>query len=257
MSLYQANNEVETVGDRKVRPFAVCIMVVGALSMGYIGSIFDPNVTDLSSLFEILTLVSLVITGAAIGMFLFEYRESAFERHGDALCSERLLLVVAFCVVGVAGFFVNPVQQGLGAIRESSQSAAIQEIVKDDSLGKWVSLASAHTGQLLIANGAPTINSVNVYPDLDRWAQVDKRGNYVDVYNRYAHITVMLQELRPTSFELSSADAFTLYLDPLDLETLEVRYIYSEVELNDIAYLSNKLTLLKSGNGWFIYEYLN
>ena len=167
------------------------------------------------------------------------------------------MLLSLFCVVGIAGFFVNPVQNGLGAIADSSQSLAVQQIVNNDPEGKWISLNSPHSGQFLIANGAPTINSVNTYPDLDRWRQIDTQGTYSDVYNRYAHITVVLQGSQPTQFELTAGDAFTLKLNSNDLSTLDVSYIYTDKELSDLEISSNDLTLLASGNGWLIYECKN
>ena len=50
--------------------------------------------------------------------------------------------------------------------------------------------------------GAKTVNSVNVYPDLDKWHVIDPNGQYEEVYNRYAHILVDFQNfLFKTFFE--------------------------------------------------------
>ena len=41
--------------------------------------------------------------------------------------------------------------------------------------------------------GAPTINSTNTYPDLERWRILDKSGKYEKNYNRYAHIGMYIK----------------------------------------------------------------
>ena len=253
--LYKIQQIVGASGNRK-RLIVLGILVLCSLTIGYLGSILDPNIAVLAKLFAFLALMVFVIVGVSLGIYLIEYKDH-FLQETRFYSAERLMLLSLFCVVGIAGFFVNPVQNGLGAIADSSQSLAVQQIVNNDPEGKWISLNSPHSGQFLIANGAPTINSVNTYPDLDRWRQIDTQGTYSDVYNRYAHITVVLQESKPTQFELTAGDAFTLKLNSNDLSTLDVSYIYTDKELSDLEISSNDLTLLASGNGWLIYECKN
>lgn len=252
--LYKAQQSTRTSNNDSNWHIVLGVFVLCTLIIGYVGSITDPNISNSVRLFVFLALVIFIIMGLALGIYFFEYSNKV-QLGGCFYSAERLLLVVVFCIVVIAGFFVNPVQNGLGAIDNSSQSLAVQQIVENDPEGKWISLDSSHSGQFLIANGAPTINSVNTYPDLDRWSQIDPQGTYSDVYNRYAHITVVLQESQPTQFELTAGDAFTLKLNSADLDTLGISYIYTDKDLSDFTTISDNLTLLASGNGWLVYEY--
>ena len=77
-----------------------------------------------------------------------------------------------------------------------------------------------------IMAGAPTINSTNVYPNLERWRLLDKDGRHEKAYNRYAHITVDLTD-EETRFELLNPDQFQLMLNYENLRTLDVKYVLS------------------------------
>ena len=78
----------------------------------------------------------------------------------------------------------------------------------------------------LIPVGIPTIKSTNVYPIMERWRLLDQKGDYEDIYNRYAHIVVTLSN-SPTYFEEGvTPDQLVVKLNPEDLKTLDVGYIY-------------------------------
>lgn len=74
--------------------------------------------------------------------------------------------------------------------------------------------------------GAPTINSVNIYPALDRWKKLDPNGENFQIYNRYAHIRIKLGN-EPTKFYPEFLDAFNLDLNVDDIPKLEIKYIMS------------------------------
>ena len=104
----------------------------------------------------------------------------------------------------------------------------------------------------LIMNGMPTINSVNTYPDLDRWSMFDNNDKYKDIYNRYAWIQVnFVDDVQNQSrFGLIQADAFYVNLTMSDLKKLEAKYVLTDKELN-----YDSLEERTSVSGWYIYEF--
>ncbi|MCL2884641.1 MAG: hypothetical protein FWF49_04080, partial [Oscillospiraceae bacterium] len=118
--------------------------------------------------------------------------------------------------------------------------------------GLWAVEAEYPFGQFPIMFGAPSLNSTNFYPETDRWRVVDPDGTYGDVYNRYAHIKLVLTEDK-TSFTLIQADYFELNLYVGDLKTLGVRYLITrntyEGSDDGIAF-----TFLAQANGFQVYR---
>ena len=155
------------------------------------------------------------------------------------------LLGMLVVLAVIAGAFVNPIQKGLASIDETELATKIKEIAAEDD-GKWIVDAGYPVINYPLMFGAAVINSTNTYPDLDRWALIDREGIYYEIYNRYAHITVEIGENE--KFELLNLDSFKVYLDYEDLKLLEVSYIMSPDELDESTYEK-----LFYGNGYYIY----
>ena len=75
------------------------------------------------------------------------------------------------------------------------------------------------------------MNSVNTYPDLEKWEKLDVNNQYSDIYNRYAHIIIDIQNTNDTSFELLFPDRFTVHINVNDLEKLNITYIATDHNL--------------------------
>ena len=95
--------------------------------------------------------------------------------------------------------------------------------------------------------GAHTINSVHTYPDLDRWHVIDANNESEDVYNRYSNIVVDFKKDGNTTFELIRPDVFHIILNVNDLEKLNVSYIATNNNLEDLN--NEHVTFVR------IYEY--
>ncbi|SDP31502.1 hypothetical protein SAMN04515624_1095 [Eubacterium maltosivorans] len=145
-----------------------------------------------------------------------------------------------FCI-GISvfsGVFVNPVETGVDFLLESELIQEIQKI--SDTAGidqKWVVEEDFPMGNYAIIAGAPTINSTNTYPNLAGWNAVDPEKKYEDIYNRYAQVSVKLQDNNETNFELTATDGFRVYLNINDLKKLNVKYILTQ---NDLDSFSNE-----------------
>lgn len=144
----------------------------------------------------------------------------------------------------ISGGLVNPIQQGFDVIYETDLMKEVQKIVSDDPKGLWICDSMGYPmNDYFIMGGAPTIDSINTYPAMEYWELLDPKGDYEKVYNRYAHITTILQQDNmPTRMELGQTlDSFTLSLNIKDLEKLQVSYVASlrdltELETNDISF---------------------
>jgi hypothetical protein len=144
---------------------------------------------------------------------------------------------------------INPIMRGLDAIYSKPVSAKISQLaVNTDE--KWVSL-SFEGPSILIANGASTINSTNIYPNLELWHKLDPNREYEFVYNRYAHVSVVLTEDYASSFDLLHYDWIRLYLSYYDLETAGVKFIHTLHQLEETDIVT--LTLVYDEGGTFIY----
>ena len=83
--------------------------------------------------------------------------------------------------------------------------------------------------------GAPTLNSVNTYPNMELWSQFDENNQSRDIYNRYAHIPTVLIDDNKTHFIYQDDAIFILYLNTNDLAKLNISYILTPTDLNHFS----------------------
>lgn len=168
---------------------------------------------------------------------------------------KNLLLITIFLVLMISSLIVNPLRIGNDVIYEQEIVKQIQNIVDRDKEGKWIVEGLGYPYiNIPIMVGAPTINCTNVYPDLERWKQLDKNGEYEDIYNRYAHITIKLQDEEKSSFELAAPDAFTIYMNTEDLDIIDVKYILTVNNLEQFNSEQIKFELEETKGIFKIYE---
>lgn len=153
----------------------------------------------------------------------------------------------------LSGMCIRPVMMGFDAIYSKPVAGYIQEITNDNPTSKWITVSNDIILQgYAVACGAPTLNSVNTYPNMKLWKALDPEGKYNEIYNRYAHISVNLVE-EETSMELIQADWINLHLSYSDLHEINVNYILS---YEPIEYLGTEvdLTELYEESGIYVYE---
>ena len=141
------------------------------------------------------------------------------------LAAVLLTLIMFFC-----GATVNPVERGIGAIKNHPISAAISEVVQRDPESRWLCTDCAlFFSNYVLANGAIVLDATNFYPDTQKWAILDPTGQYDDMTNRYAHETAVFTEGGNT-VELAYPDSIILHLNPESLKRLEIRYLFTPVD---------------------------
>ena len=157
-----------------------------------------------------------------------------------------------------SGMTVNPVHKGLAVIYDNGLYQEIERIVDEESEDAlWMVCNTSYTmGNFPIMAGAPTINSTNTYPNLERWRSIDKEGDKDEIYNRYAHIWVQTVEsgYEGENLELYYNDLFRVNATPELLKELKVKYLLSGTELESLNTEEITFENIYYWNGFYIYR---
>lgn len=174
----------------------------------------------ISKKFMLIVLSMLIVAG--IGFFVVEKKR--IKQAAMWIC---ILLSLR------TGVMIRPVMKGLDAIYEKPVAKEIMKIMEEEPDAKWMTenMEFVCSG-FLVACGAPTVNSVNTYPNMELWNKLDPNGDYEEVYNRYAHVVMKFTE-EDTSMELIAADNMQVNLSYKDIEKTGVSYVLTRDELVD------------------------
>ena len=162
------------------------------------------------------------------------------------------LLSILLIITGLINLaLVNPVNRGTGVLHNSKTAKEIQKIVKKDKDAKWISIDSIFLGNYVIANGGKSINSTNIYPNIDLWKKIDKDDS---IYNRFAHVIIELTN-EENKFELVQQDIIKLYLNYNYLDDLDIKYLITNKELDIIEDYKDKIKIIYNYDNIWIYNY--
>lgn len=158
----------------------------------------------------------------------------------------RMKALLAFGLIGVSiftGMYIRPVMKGLNAIYSKPVAKEIQEIQKKEGNAKWITMGLEPVlPAFSVSCGAPTVNSVNTYPNIELWEKLDVEDKYESVYNRYAHVTIELTE-DATAFEIIQADWIKVLISYEDLSKTGANYLLAGGEVD-----------LQLNNEWVQFE---
>lgn len=144
---------------------------------------------------------------------------------------KRLFLIGMTIVIILTGFTVNPIAKGIKPLTGHPLEQKISEIVEEDPDAYWLALDNNFLASIGIANGAKVLNAVNYYPDFGKWKPIDPEGEEIDIYNRYAHINVSLNEKDTTIGPGIWDDAIVVNLSCDDLDKWKVTYLITAKEM--------------------------
>lgn len=148
---------------------------------------------------------------------------------------EKTKTIFLIGLIGISlftGIYVRPIIKGLAGIYSKPAAKEIEKIREEDGDAKWIAVGSGiGLPAFSTACGVPTVNSVNIYPNLELWKKLDANNEYNDVYNRYAHIDVNFTE-QETSFEKIQEDYIRLNLSYEDIEKTEADYLLVAGDIN-------------------------
>lgn len=165
---------------------------------------------------------------------------------------KKVFLISCIALAFLTGALVNPVDRGTDVVFESNYIHEVESIVQNDPNANWI-VTDLYLNSL-IPVGAKTVNSINTYPDLNKWHTIDPSGQYENVYNRYAHICVIFQDEKPTEFLLNSPDIIHLYLNVNDLEKLNVTYISTPTDMTKFSNDNVTFNQIYEENNYRIYH---
>lgn len=189
---------------------------------------------------------------------------------------KNLFVIVCILIGFLAGGLVNPIELGVDYYNQAPVKE-VQSIVADNPNANWIILGdnspkSPPIGNIFIPAGAHTINSINTYPHLETWEKLDPNHKYINVYNRYAHVNVILtnsntkfrfkyKHMDKKDKKLESSDInhikdyknirndiFDVYLNVNDLKKLNVSYIESSKNIEKFNNTNVSFTRIYSGN---------
>ena len=169
------------------------------------------------------------------------------------------LFLSSILIVALAGFCVNPIQRGSQSIREGPfVDMALKEVsrIHNSAEGRpavFITDDSIH-GQALIANGIPTVNSVNLYPQLKRWHMIDPQHTSEWVYNRYAYVDIDFTNTGSPAFKLVTPDKMIVSIPIKDLRKIGVTHVLTGRELTEFVDGHRFLRKIDAKNHLNLYE---
>lgn len=169
----------------------------------------------------------------------------------------NLFLILCLGIMIISGATVNPIQKGIDVINDKPIINAIKDVNSREN-GIWISDSmSFPNNNIPLMAGVRDINCTNVYPQLDTWKKIDKDESNKEIYNRYAHININIVTDRDTKFELANPDVFNLSLNINDIGKLDIKYILTVRDLENLSNQDIKFEKFYDEYGYKIYEVKN
>ena len=150
----------------------------------------------------------------------------------------NVLLYVLMFIALFTGLAVNPVIRTTDVIYKKPICSKFEEIRQQEPDALWLGDDTGiYLNNYMVANGLRTIDSTNVYPNLELFelllgenAEAQKQS-----YNRYEHMNINITD-EETHIELPAADNMLIWLNYHDLEKLKIDYIVVKNDINDRGY---------------------
>lgn len=136
------------------------------------------------------------------------------------------LIVIAL----LSGLRVNPIIRTTDIFYTKPVAIKMQEIRNEAPDAIWAVVdAGWYYNDYAVANGIRTINSTNVYPNIEMYEKVlgDKSEEKRKIYNRYSHVIFDITD-EESSVELLYADQVAIKVNYNDLEKLNIEYLLSK-----------------------------
>ena len=155
----------------------------------------------------------------------------------------------------ITGLRVNPVIRTTDILYTKPVAVKMQEIRDNDPDAIWVVNDNGwYINDYTVANGIRTINSTNVYPNLELYETIlgDKAEEYEEIYNRYHHVNFNIVDTE-TKVVLLYADNVVINLNYKDLEKLDIEYILSKTDINENGF-DKEFEKLYYEDGLYIFK---
>lgn len=222
----------------KPNKFTIDIILIALLSLsfGILIYLVGNNLLVISPLFfnfpEIVS-PEIKITGAAlfVTLLIFLLLKSY----------KKLFLIALLSFAFISTGYINPIRKGLDVLTNTEIAKYIRETSEEDD-SKWVVFGDHKIAQYALANNASIINGVHIYPQFNIWKILDPQSQYIDIYNRYAHVGFAENTDNQPLVELVQPDALVVNISPCDpkLKELGVKYVLTNITLKDTSCLTKQ-----------------
>ena len=155
----------------------------------------------------------------AIALFTMTY--TVVRGNKKAFCYIMCILSLA------AGLLVNPIVSCTYILYQTNIAKQIQQFVKEEPEALWIGRYN-WSGQYALVNGAKVLNGVNLYPNFQWLMQLDPDKSQEQVYNRYAHIGIILSD--HTEFRLLTEDSYEVEVTYQNLKDIGVKYYFTDTK---------------------------
>lgn len=170
----------------------------------------------------------------------------AFRKEKTAM---GMLLLLSF----ISSAQVNPIYRGLSPLQNSeviSELPARKNDVVFASYYPWLT-------NYLAANGFRVLNGTYYFPNVDFWHSFDPNGDYLHIYNRYAHIFLThTNDPDQITISLMQQDVVQIEISPCNkkLEEIGVNHFLSNFPLENVSCLNEKSVIRLPNTTLYIYE---
>ncbi|KAF6634915.1 hypothetical protein H6F38_09160 [Paenibacillus sp. EKM208P] len=157
---------------------------------------------------------------------------------------------------------VNPVTHGLDSMFEKTTMSKIREI-NNENEGRWMVSGSPTISNLVTAQGVARTTGTYYYPDWTMMNEIDKRNQFIDLWNQFAHIDMRLTagELNVTIFDHEKSEKVNgtnriIYIPIETAKALNIKYIFTMVPIPHSIIEKGQVTLLYKDriDPWSIYR---
>lgn len=151
---------------------------------------------------------------------------------------KNILIYVLIFIALITGIAVNPVIRTTDVIYKKPICSKFAQIREEEPDALWLGDDTGiYLNNYMVANGLRTIDSTNVYPNLELFelllgenAEAQKKS-----YNRYEHMNINISD-EETHITLPAADNMLIILNYHDLEKLGIDYIVVKNDINERGY---------------------
>lgn len=164
-------------------------------------------------------------------------------------------LMVLVAISLVTGLSVNPVIRTTDIIYKKPICKKFTEIREKEPDALWLGDDTGiYLNNYMVANGLRTIDSTNVYPNLELFELLlgEKAEEQRSVYNRYEHMNINITDGQ-TRITLAAADNMLIWLNYHDLQKLNIDYIVVKNDINERGY-DMEFEELYNEDGLYIFK---
>ena len=103
----------------------------------------------------------------------------------------------------------------------------MQEIIKNDEEGRWITSGNAGIGNMLSSVGIKRCSGYYYYPDVDMMKIIDPDLKYVQLWNSFSAIDMRLTDGENFVESPDNAVALNVWINKETAEKLGIKYIFS------------------------------